>query len=1278
MTDDIELTDEQKAAVTAGADRDILIVAGAGSGKTLTMTERIIWLITENKVPAEQILGLTFTRKATGELLSRVSRSVEECAGADGPSPRPHVATYDSFFESIVRRYGLLMGMDPRMVPLSDAGAQQLASDVVGRNLDLIFSKGLTEDTTEDEGDASSGSPDAGGFDKLVEDLKNLSDNIANFMIGDDCLSVADAIGRIKEWDAHFKEKLGELRGEGTTRDTGAGRPEYKAKDVAGYHKQLIDYLENVVDRREVLLGLVEQYDQAKRAAGMAEYSDFTIAAYQLVVAHPFIGEECRRRYTHVFLDEYQDTSTTQASLLARIFHADQDHRSPVTAVGDPRQAIYGWRGASPDAFRFFEERFGLSDADVFSLSLSQRNPRAILEAANHVAAAVQSDGDGIHSAPLRAKGDETGLLALAGFRSRDEEAAAVAAVAKQAKEKYGDGGEVPIAVLVRTKTHMDDYREALEAKGLRCQVVGNAALLERPDLADLVAALEVVSDHTNYAALQRLLLSPRTGMGIQDVRGLARLAAARNASYQRRLLAQSGIALTTPETPGIKASDKPGERRAKTRRWMSGVRKAAGERADSLPIGVTLVDVLLSGDWTEDIGMFGYEISDEGSAAAMHVSRMLRDIEDASNGSLEDVIRTASRALDLDTDALVSDSIHGTESSYASALEQFVALAHSYEQELPAGLHATLRGFTSWLGSAKKVDGPDNLAAGVDAVLMTVHQAKGLEWPAVAVVDMGNGNFPLKSNKGDSLTVTAKNGDEESYAAPQGVTYFSECNCWLDHAYDVPPQTRVDCGILPKFPHDPDASDPLAAIRTVDDLEREYSDEARRQTSKSHDGMLSQREAYGRRLHDDERHIAYVALTRAKHMALLTFNREGDKGDAPKGGEDGEDAIDIFKRAEKKKGKAEGPSKTSPFWLECYCHMKNRGTGYGKTDLSTGIIVGGDAKCRKEIGNLLSSAAHGDAGWPTSGVWPQSLEEKSRDALSKGTAAVADAAAASPGDKNSLECRTQHLVHTAQQDAAEMGNIINRANKVKQTRSGSPTGLEKNGGYAGDPYEIGRGARSVLRPRPKGPGSLPSSKGNAFHAWAKRYLDALIESDAHYSTEKMGEDLKNDADMDKDVKQWCCDFMHSSWLRRGENGAPYAAELDLSAWIGDHVISGTLDAVFHGPLPPDALKAAGRTGEGIRYTIVDWKTGRLPQDEVERKLKLIQVDVYRLMLAKHLGIELDSIDATLYFIGAAKGIGKNRIDESQCFVVAERKTEEEIEQEVRDNLYLPEGPDRE
>ena len=146
MSGTMKFTDspEQAAVVQAPSYADVVVVAGAGSGKTYTMTRRIITLI-EQGVSPEKILGLTFTRKAASELLSRVSAAVTRdqrergLKSANMTFLKPEVSTYDAFFQSIVRQYGLLVGFDQNTQPLSEAGAMQLIHTVLDRHMDDLM-----------------------------------------------------------------------------------------------------------------------------------------------------------------------------------------------------------------------------------------------------------------------------------------------------------------------------------------------------------------------------------------------------------------------------------------------------------------------------------------------------------------------------------------------------------------------------------------------------------------------------------------------------------------------------------------------------------------------------------------------------------------------------------------------------------------------------------------------------------------------------------------------------------------------------------------------------------------------------------------------------------------------------------------------------------------------------------------------------------------------------------------------------------------------------------
>ena len=178
---------QQQRIIGAPQDDDVLVVAGAGSGKTFTMTQRIIHLI-ETGVAPEGILGLTFTRKAAAELLARVSAAVSAHAGARSAFMKPDVSTYDAFFQSIVRQYGLLVGFDQETQPLSAAGAVQLVSEVIGAHMGIVLDSG----------------EDFGGFTSLVGPVLQLSSGIANAMIGGGCGDIDTAIAHIPAWDSRF------------------------------------------------------------------------------------------------------------------------------------------------------------------------------------------------------------------------------------------------------------------------------------------------------------------------------------------------------------------------------------------------------------------------------------------------------------------------------------------------------------------------------------------------------------------------------------------------------------------------------------------------------------------------------------------------------------------------------------------------------------------------------------------------------------------------------------------------------------------------------------------------------------------------------------------------------------------------------------------------------------------------------------------------------------------------------------------------------------------
>lgn len=1187
---------EQAQVIHAPADDDVLVVAGAGSGKTYTMTRRILGLI-DGGVPPERILGLTFTRKAASELLSRVSAAVSDrLSGGDenatrrDPSGRrrapnaflkPEVSTYDAFFQSIVRQYGLLVGFDRDTQPLSDAGAMNLASNVIGRHLDLLMPY------------------DFGAFSTIVDKTLLLSHAIGNAMIGGAVDTVDEAIARIRRWDADFIRQLDKAIGQEPVpqeqpkvkvptrrkKDTDAA---FAAKRDA-YRDELRQLcvwrcaaLRDVTRKREVLLELVEEYEREKRRQNMAEFSDFTVAAYKLVSRFPSIWERYRRRYTHVLLDEYQDTSTTQAMLLAALFHPTDPGTFPVkasgngvaasavNAVGDPFQSIYAWRGASPGAFRMFQHDFGMSDdAKPYPLSVTRRNTSIVLEAANNLTMPLRLPDRRPGSSLMRevevgelsALDDAaTGTIGVLGFDTFGQEIDAVARFAREAMARYATGGSSGaagtddhphVAVLFRGKNRMVEFAQGLERAGLRTLVVGHSALLERPETRDLLALLRVVADHTDSDSLMRLLATPRFGLGSQELTVLADLANRLDAQYRYRALVQAGLIDDVAAKDGWAADGGAPET---DRRYMDIVRAYR----DQVPHAVFLADLLSRKDLETLVRRDG-RMDVRSVAAVVRAGQTLRQVQAVENHPIGAVIETAVQALNLDIDMIVSQAIAHpdkpvTPSLARAGVDPIISLVDTYTQEIIEGQNPSLRGFMAWLDSLGRVEEENAVMPDVpaDVVLMTIHQSKGLEWDAVAVVGMGGGMFP--SNK-SRLTIMPDDRHPGGISERSGrwtpPEYHATVPTWLDDEAAVPVPVRVDAGILPRFPHDAEPgaepSDTLGMLDDVEVIDDEIYGDMR--GADIGDGMgetdpdtwyLTQSEEYGRRLLADERRLAYVALTRAKNDALLTYSRYPDAGLDPRA-------------VTQTGGRKPNATKPSVFWTEIcdsLCHrddivMANgpqpsehpqgtdapehpsaaRHDGHkGETPLAvTPQEAGLPRPDGFFAGDHAASYEHAvvEEAWRTpmeSGVahdplpWPASLSEDVMERLRSGidlmerepgdVGAGANAATGSdtgaPGSdaRDSLLTRARMLVSDpdlmprSYEDDTELDSRVRRqAMRMLAQGRQSVTALQARAG-ASNARETRTLWRGLIRPVPHV--ATPAAEaGTLFHAWAERFVNA-------------------------------------------------------------------------------------------------------------------------------------------------------------------------------------------
>jgi DNA helicase-2/ATP-dependent DNA helicase PcrA len=498
-------TIEQRAVIEASPTGRHLVVAGAGSGKTETMANRVVWLLANGHVDVPEVLGLTFTRKAAGELAERIRERVGQLVaggiadlGLD-PLEGASVGTYHSFASAIYREHALLIGREPDAAVLGEASAWQLARQVAADSSDpRLIDLDL-------------------GLDRVTAAVLALSRALAE--------NVADSRD-VLAWTRDFLA-MGDLP---------IGRPR-KRTPFESFTRAL-----GVVDALPPLLALADAYAAAKRDRGYVEFSDQVALALAICERHPEVVAGYRERYRSVLLDEYQDTSVVQTRLLATLFTG-----TSVMAVGDPDQSIYGWRGASAANLARFGRDFG-GDASTFDLSTSWRNPRVVLDAANTLIAPLDS---GVAKSPLVASpfaGD--GRIEVAWHETIDDEAAHVADwfAARvlgdaDADDRLSDGGAARAAagrsgaLLCRTFSQVSVFTHALRARGVPVHVLGIAGLLDQPVIADLVCALRVLNDPTAGAELIRLLAGARWRIGAADLaalRTVARWLADRDAASQR------------------------------------------------------------------------------------------------------------------------------------------------------------------------------------------------------------------------------------------------------------------------------------------------------------------------------------------------------------------------------------------------------------------------------------------------------------------------------------------------------------------------------------------------------------------------------------------------------------------------------------------------------------------------------------------------------------------------------------------------------------------------
>jgi DNA helicase II / ATP-dependent DNA helicase PcrA len=671
---------EQAAVVSAPADRPLVVVAGAGSGKTETMAARVCWLVANGRVDPEAVLGLTFTRKAAGELAERVRVRLGALGRHPDTEPElaerlqvatPTIATYHGYAASLVAEHGLRVGLEPGAGVLGPAMCWgQAAAAVTGWTGDLADVP-LKLVTT-------------------IDDVLALAGELGEHAISPD---------RLREWTAAWEARI---------------RAYPAGKGKRGVYSEV----EKVLERqraRVALLPLVEAFEARKRALGAIDYADQVAYAARIAEVAPEVGRRERLRWRVVLLDEYQDTSVSQLRMLESLFGGSTGH--PVLAVGDPRQSIYGWRGASAGTIERFPRTFpgrAGATAERLTLATSWRNDQQILAVANAVSGMLPQPRQALPDlAPAPTAG--VGAVTVGLYDTVAEETAALAdrlaACWHGTDEALGprrDGRPPTIAVLTRARKQFHGIATALRDRGVPVEVVGLGGLLAMPEVTDVVATLTVLVDATAGDALGRLLTGARWRIGPRDLDALSRRAAVLVRSRTPRPASAAGP--VAPEQPSERGS---------------------------------IVEAL------DDLGDPA-DYSAEGYRRLRRLKTELGHLRDRLGEPLPDLVDEVVRTLGVETELASAPDV--SPAGARSHLDALHAVAAEFTElaELPS-----LPAFLGYLRDAEEQERglePGEVAVNPEAVmLLTGHSAKGLEWDVVAVPGLTLGQFPSKTDTADS-----------------------------------------------------------------------------------------------------------------------------------------------------------------------------------------------------------------------------------------------------------------------------------------------------------------------------------------------------------------------------------------------------------------------------------------------------------------------------------------------------------------------------------------------
>ena len=646
-----DLNPQQRAAVEHSGS-PLLIVAGAGSGKTAVLTRRIAYLLRMRGVAPGQILAITFTNKAAAEMRDRVIDLV-------GPTAtRMWVATFHSACVRILREQAhLLPGLNTNFT-IYDADDSKRLLGMIAKDLQINAQK----------------------FPPRL---------------------LAAAISALK---------------------TELTDPDAASDEAAATH--------NPFDR--TIAEVYTEYQRRLRAANALDFDDLIGETVRVFTTHPEIAAYYRKRFRHVLIDEYQDTNHAQYVLISTLVGIGSD-ASELSVVGDSDQSIYAFRGATIRNIEEFERDY--PQARTILLEQNYRSTQNILSAAN----AVISHNHGRREKKLWT--DHGAGAKITGYVA-DNEHDEARFIATEIDALFDMGvGYGDIAVMYRTNNSSRAIEEVFIRTGIPYKVVGGTRFYERKEIRDLIAYLRVLDNPTDEISLRRIINTPRRGIGDRAIATVNLYAENFGMSFADALVDAAHGKVTALGTRAKNAI-------AAFLELMDGLRADAAEATNAIT-GLPDIGVVVS----RILDATGYKAELEASTDPQDGARL-----DNLNELVSVAREFSSEAANLMAYAAMGAGT-GTGVEGNDPAEPMVG------EPQPGSIHAFLEKVSLVADSDQLPDDSTNVVT-----LMTLHTAKGLEFPVVFLIGWEDGQFPHLRALGDPQELA-----EERRLAYVGITRARE-----------------------------------------------------------------------------------------------------------------------------------------------------------------------------------------------------------------------------------------------------------------------------------------------------------------------------------------------------------------------------------------------------------------------------------------------------------------------------------------------------------------------